>query len=355
MTGLSSTDALHTSRKEALAHAEIIDSRPTDRDDTVPLNVIKPATSRVYAKSGHQRKRSKLADHEQIADIVLAQTPSQAAGHVEQYHSRPIRVSSSLGTKDGAISGYPPIRSKPSIQNERLVIKTRKTKREYNRGPKKRWTDQETNDLKAGVALCGVGNWKKILDHPRFHFGEGRTYVDLKDKFRTLFPPDKPERWAQAAKETLTERPDDNSTHDRLIYRLWTDEEDARLDLGFEVYGFQWQLIVQDESLRLSQYRPDQVRDRFRRRHPDEYDKPSRVSKLMMPKKRQGRPRKDQRQGGEGDTDTVMLEKDQSHPRHFSEGKGLPSISIQEDDAQGTAGLPPLDWDNMAVRPIFDL
>jgi len=44
------------------------------------------------------------------------------------------------------------------------------------------WTDQETNDLLAGVSRFGIGNWKKILLCPDYQFHK-RTAVDLKDRY----------------------------------------------------------------------------------------------------------------------------------------------------------------------------
>lgn len=47
--------------------------------------------------------------------------------------------------------------------------------------PRRKWTKQETEDLLQGVALYGVGNWKKILEDARFSFN-ARTSIDLKDR-----------------------------------------------------------------------------------------------------------------------------------------------------------------------------
>lgn len=47
--------------------------------------------------------------------------------------------------------------------------------------PRRKWTEQETQDLLQGVALHGVGNWKTILEDKRFKF-DARSSVDLKDR-----------------------------------------------------------------------------------------------------------------------------------------------------------------------------
>lgn len=44
------------------------------------------------------------------------------------------------------------------------------------------WTEQETNDLLAGVSRFGIGNWKKILLCSDYQFHK-RTAVDLKDRY----------------------------------------------------------------------------------------------------------------------------------------------------------------------------
>jgi len=46
---------------------------------------------------------------------------------------------------------------------------------------RRRWTDEETAQVLQGVALYGIGSWKKILSHPEYTFNN-RTYVDLKDR-----------------------------------------------------------------------------------------------------------------------------------------------------------------------------
>lgn len=51
-----------------------------------------------------------------------------------------------------------------------------------NRRARRKWTEQETNDLILGCHEHGVGNWKKVLDDPRFNFN-GRSSVDLKDRY----------------------------------------------------------------------------------------------------------------------------------------------------------------------------
>ncbi|KAK4102124.1 hypothetical protein N658DRAFT_495481 [Parathielavia hyrcaniae] len=53
--------------------------------------------------------------------------------------------------------------------------------------PRRKWTEEETNNLLLGVSRHGVGRWTTILEDPDFQFN-GRTAGDLKDRFRTCCP-----------------------------------------------------------------------------------------------------------------------------------------------------------------------
>ncbi|KAK4649546.1 uncharacterized protein QC761_119940 [Podospora bellae-mahoneyi] len=53
--------------------------------------------------------------------------------------------------------------------------------------PRKKWTDEETNNLLLGVSKHGVGKWTNILEDSEFKFN-GRSAGDLKDRFRTCCP-----------------------------------------------------------------------------------------------------------------------------------------------------------------------
>lgn len=53
--------------------------------------------------------------------------------------------------------------------------------------PRRKWTEEETNNLLLGVSRHGVGRWTSILEDPDFQFN-GRTAGDLKDRFRTCCP-----------------------------------------------------------------------------------------------------------------------------------------------------------------------
>lgn len=59
------------------------------------------------------------------------------------------------------------------------------------------WTEEEEKRLREGVAQHGAGQWAKIRDSYGFkseNEGEGRTCVNLKDKWRNLNRPPRPEK-----------------------------------------------------------------------------------------------------------------------------------------------------------------
>ncbi|KAL6974562.1 hypothetical protein U1Q18_028747 [Sarracenia purpurea var. burkii] len=53
--------------------------------------------------------------------------------------------------------------------------------------PKQKWTSEEEEALRAGVAKHGTGKWKNIQKDPEFnHFLYSRSNIDLKDKWRNM-------------------------------------------------------------------------------------------------------------------------------------------------------------------------
>lgn len=53
--------------------------------------------------------------------------------------------------------------------------------------PKQKWTSEEEEALRAGVAKHGTGKWKNIQKDPEFnHFLFTRSNIDLKDKWRNM-------------------------------------------------------------------------------------------------------------------------------------------------------------------------
>lgn len=66
-------------------------------------------------------------------------------------------------------------------KNHKSVSSMRAARKKQSTMSRKKWTDAETDQLLQGVAMFGVGRWKKILYHPDFTFTT-RTAVDLKDR-----------------------------------------------------------------------------------------------------------------------------------------------------------------------------
>jgi hypothetical protein len=186
---------------------------------------------------------------------------------------------------------------------------------------RKRWSNQETKDLLMGVSRFGIGNWKKILHCPDLSF-DGRTAVDLKDRFRVCCPGEglkqrKPKGKGVAAAEKsllppspsrISEpmggqsfvgtvqvvprvskeqgRPDTKSTVSELAEMgirgpfakstrrprcEFTEEDDVNLLNGFKKYGPVWHLMRDDTELGFGARHPTDLRDRFRIRYPSKY------------------------------------------------------------------------------------
>ncbi|GAB4855878.1 hypothetical protein Ancab_024517 [Ancistrocladus abbreviatus] len=86
--------------------------------------------------------------------------------------------------------GGPPDRLHLSSPNRGTVspLKTYQDVKFSARRKRKRWSPLEEDTLRQGVKKFGVGNWTLILKSYREIF-EGRTDVDLKDKWRNLIRP----------------------------------------------------------------------------------------------------------------------------------------------------------------------
>ena len=176
-----------TGRQKALAEAK-------------PLGASGPNDLQPLQKN--LRKRHKLYDHERIAEFVQLPKPKKAKEE-KLPPFRPIAVLNELLEPPPSAALFPPIT--PSVSQdlqdwlETKVVKSgefptvegRKSKGEKNDAPpgkrlylrpRMRWSQAETDQLVKGVAIYGMGKWKKILNHAEFSFLPGRTTVDLKDR-----------------------------------------------------------------------------------------------------------------------------------------------------------------------------
>ncbi|KAG4303107.1 hypothetical protein PCK1_000773 [Pneumocystis canis] len=152
------------------------------------------------------------------------------------------------------------------VKNLNTILRPRKKRT--------KWTIEETNDLLHGCHTYGVGNWKKILHDPRYHFNN-RSPIDLKDRFRTMFPQDY--RYFYPNAHTHINRQQKMASLSFLprVYRkerrAFTPDEDARLLEGFMRHGPSWSKIQRDVSFSLSSRRSIDLRDRFRNAFPEKY------------------------------------------------------------------------------------
>jgi hypothetical protein len=165
-----------------------------------------------------------------------------------------------------------------------------------------KWSHDETADLLKGVARFGIGNWTQILNCPDYHF-VGRTAIDLKDRFRVCCPNDykvakkpmkgEPEESQEKDADTTRVKASRPNRSDRKssseLLRLgikepferskrrrrtdYTAKEDEAILLGFKKYGNSWSAIRQDPALGLIHRRATDLRDRFRTKYPEQYEK----------------------------------------------------------------------------------
>ena len=407
-----------TGRQIALAQAKTMDALRPSEIEAMNSNANEHEQPQINPLEEHNKKKRKLAHHEQLADFVHLPKPRPKLEEVNKKPFRPIAVLNQLNEPPPIAALFPPItpsqeghekqdqdrktvRSESDSENgdeagdnscQRRVSSSAKRKRNYTRGPRRKWTESETKYLKEGIAICGLGRWKDILQHPKFRFQEGRTHVDLKDKFRTLYPQNHPERWPEQLIEERKSRKAAQPVRRRPLlglrapYRGWTDEEDIELDKGFKKYGFQWQLMAQDDSLHFVNRSAHQIRDRFRRRHPEKYQeqpptsKPSILEegdqatsdtweKRIPPRKTSNQRQPSSTLGSKGiermtsddQQRTTQLKGTTTAPTFPSgllneeaydgENEFTRSLAALDDDLK----LPPLQWDDMAVQPIFDL
>lgn len=170
-----------------------------------------------------------------------------------------------------------------------------------------KWTQKETEDLLIGVSRFGIGRWKQILECADFSF-QGRTAVDLKDRFRVC----RPGEGLKARKAAISEDPaasireatsppstnapvrptstEDTDTNDqaapkttavygpfmksrRRARREFSDTDDKNLLKGFQRHGPVWHAMRDDFELDFGMRHPTDLRDRFRIRYPDQFAK----------------------------------------------------------------------------------
>ena len=213
------------------------------------------------------------------------------------------------------------------IEEKALPVKVKKSKDVKVR---KKWSEDETNNLLLGVHKHGVGNWTDILEDPDFFFN-GRSGADLKDRFRTCCPAElrgkasnsisshersekvvrkeaQPKSKSSLMSENIliadvevvvksngqdidSNRPPKKSRAHRkrledLVQlgiegpfrksqrrerRPFTAEEDRQILEGYNIHGPLWTKIQRDFRFQLHSRQPTDLRDRFRNKYPERF------------------------------------------------------------------------------------
>jgi len=200
-----------------------------------------------------------------------------------------------------------------------------KEKKKKDVKARKKWTEEETNNLLLGVHKHGVGKWSDILDDPSFTFND-RSGVDLKDRFRTCCPAElrsnaKPKATvdgcsAKASKKSKSSLLSENILIDEETFsaqdngndeqalnkprklrahrknvedliqlgidgpfrksqrrerRPFTDDDDREILEGYQIYGPAWSRIQRDSRFHLQTRQATDLRDRFRNKYPEKF------------------------------------------------------------------------------------
>lgn len=204
-----------TGRQRALAQAKPLgapEHNELEVSITAKPTAVLEARGTEHPKE-QSRKKQKLYDHEQIADFVQLPRPQtkpkadkprpfQPISVLNELHEPPPsaalfppitpNVSQEEQDTDHAGIGRPPNQTKDPVRPPKKKKKPRLrptasciAKRVYTR-ERTAWTEEETDQLVKGVAIYGMGRWKSILEHPELRFREGRTNMDLKDRYIIL-------------------------------------------------------------------------------------------------------------------------------------------------------------------------
>ncbi|KAL8660844.1 MAG: hypothetical protein Q9202_006171 [Teloschistes flavicans] len=286
-----------TGRGKALAEAKPIGE--TENNELRPIHST-------------PRKRQKKYDTKNVQDFVQLPKPKVKAHDDKLPPFLPVSVLNQLNEPPPSAAMFPPITPNATrVQHDRRLsvgsiadaqnndhVESKETsevgapskengaalKRMYVR-KRIKWSEEETRNLVRGVDRYGVGKWTKILKCSDWTFSEGRTPIDLKDRFRTITgnssaqPPDGGSYVELLGFTTMVQSPDAEPTLSkkepqqprRKPKHSWSTEEDEGLVKGYQKYGFCWKDISNDPTLPLSNRSGPQIRDRFRKRFPELY------------------------------------------------------------------------------------
>ncbi|MCJ1435709.1 hypothetical protein MMC27_005084 [Xylographa pallens] len=209
------TTAKLTSRRKALAEAKLIGENDTGA--SYEATIVQQNTGVMLSTEGSET-RQKVDKVTRINEFVQLPKPTTAAKKARPPPFQPVAVLTELHEPPPSAALFPPITSThpsreeslpkidPRLLPETLAILRNGSKvsdrisnsprEDIDRDtygpikravlrPRKKWTEEETEDLLKGVSKFGPGKWKKILNDPELNFSAERTTVDLKDRYRT--------------------------------------------------------------------------------------------------------------------------------------------------------------------------
>ncbi|KAF4630071.1 hypothetical protein G7Y89_g8074 [Cudoniella acicularis] len=283
-----------------------------------------------------------------------------------------------------------PSKEPPKNDSEATNTESKGPKKRKDVRPRKKWTEEETNNLLLGVQKHGLGNWAEILDDSSFSFN-GRSGADLKDRFRTCCPPELRGKGPASINfkksegkysktippksksslmsenilidnsdlETSTTAGDATSSQDpkgprkvrnhrrkvedlaqlgiqgpfrksqRRERRPFTEEEDREILLGYQIHGPAWTKIQRDPRFHLQSRQPTDLRDRFRNKYPEKFrteDKGDTSGKENVV---------DANQSSTNFTSRDRLGKENSDPKHISTPPKVSPPSSQPSSQSG--------------------
>ena len=170
--------------------------------------------------------------------------------------------------------------------------------------------------------------------------------------------------------------------------RPWTEEEDESLVKGYQKHGFRWKDIASDASLALRTRSGNQIRDRFRKRFPEAYagappplKEPVQLGEIKNPGSTALKTTNittdvnNQKVGAVDEDDEESDREKQPATLSSTANKQIPSApapygingllntedednrpsSFRYDDWEENVTLPPLLWEDMCPKPIFEL
>lgn len=213
-------------------------------------------------------------------------------------------------------------------KSEDSVDKAPRNQKKKDVRPRKKWTEEETNNLLLGVQKHGLGHWADILEDSDFKFND-RSGADLKDRFRTCCPPelrgagmsvtnpkqtDNKSLPARSKSSLMSENIliDDSDLIDKVSHdpaagtspknqrkgrshrkkvedlvqlgiqgpfrksgrrerRPFTEEDDREILEGYKVHGPAWTKIQRDPRFHLQSRQPTDLRDRYRNKYPEKF------------------------------------------------------------------------------------